>query len=117
MELLKLAVLCALCVLPVTLLRRKTPEQALLLTAAVLAAAAVSTAEASAWLPPSLHRSAQNRVTSAAAVTRSKTAMWAVSTPARANSAPISSISGAAAARHRASAAARTSYCKRWILI
>ena len=39
MELLKLAVLCALCVLPVTLLRRKTPEQALLLTAAVLTAA------------------------------------------------------------------------------
>lgn len=40
MELLKLAVLCALCVLPVTLLRRKTPEQALLLTAAVLAVVA-----------------------------------------------------------------------------
>ena len=37
MELLKLAALCAICVLPVALLRRKTPEQALLLTAAVLA--------------------------------------------------------------------------------
>lgn len=37
MELLKLGALCAVCVLPVTLLRRKTPEQALLLTAAILA--------------------------------------------------------------------------------
>ena len=37
MELLKLAVLCAVCVLPAALLRRKTPEQALLLTAAGLA--------------------------------------------------------------------------------
>ena len=37
MGLLKLAALCAICVLPVTLLRRKTPEQALLLTIAVLA--------------------------------------------------------------------------------
>ena len=37
MELLKLAALCAVCLLPVTLLRRKTPEQALLLTIAVLA--------------------------------------------------------------------------------
>ena len=37
MEVLKLAALCAVCVLPVTLLRRRTPEQALLLTAAVLA--------------------------------------------------------------------------------
>ena len=37
MEILKLAALCAVCVLPVVLLRRKTPEQALLLTAAVLA--------------------------------------------------------------------------------
>ena len=37
MELLKLAALCAICVLPVTLLRRKTPEQALLLTIAILA--------------------------------------------------------------------------------
>lgn len=40
MELLKLAALCAVCVLPVTLLRKKTPEQALLLTIAVLAVAA-----------------------------------------------------------------------------
>ncbi len=38
MELLKLAALCAVCVLPASLLRRKTPEQALLLTAAVLTA-------------------------------------------------------------------------------
>ena len=37
MELLKLAALCARCVLPVTLLRRKTPEQALMLTIAILA--------------------------------------------------------------------------------
>ena len=37
MEILKLAALCAVCVLPVVLLRRKTPEQALLLTAPVLA--------------------------------------------------------------------------------
>ena len=37
MGLLKLAALCAICVLPVALLRRKTPEQALLLTIAVLA--------------------------------------------------------------------------------
>ena len=36
MELLKLAALCAVCVLPMALLRKKTPEQALLLTAAVL---------------------------------------------------------------------------------
>ena len=38
MEMLKLAALCAVCVLPAALLRRKTPEQALLLTAAVLTA-------------------------------------------------------------------------------
>lgn len=38
MELMKLAALCAICVLPVALLRRRTPEQALLLTAAVLTA-------------------------------------------------------------------------------
>lgn len=37
MELLKLAGLCAACLTPVALLRKKTPEQALLLTAAVLA--------------------------------------------------------------------------------
>ena len=37
MGLLKLAALCAICVLPVALLRRKTPEQALLLTIAILA--------------------------------------------------------------------------------
>ena len=36
----KLAALCAVCVLPVALLRKKTPEQALLLTTAVLAAVA-----------------------------------------------------------------------------
>lgn len=40
MELLRLAALCAVCVLPVALLRKKTPEQALLLTIAVLAVAA-----------------------------------------------------------------------------
>ena len=39
MELLKLAVLCAVCLLPVTLLRKKTPEQALLLTITILAVA------------------------------------------------------------------------------
>lgn len=39
MELLKLTGLCVTCLLPVTLLRRKTPEQALLLTMAILAAA------------------------------------------------------------------------------
>ena len=37
MELLKLAGLCAACVLPVVVLRQKTPEQALLLTLAILA--------------------------------------------------------------------------------
>ena len=37
MELLRLAGLCAACLTPVVLLRKKTPEQALLLTAAVLA--------------------------------------------------------------------------------
>lgn len=37
MELLRLAGLCAACLTPVALLRKKTPEQALLLTAAVLA--------------------------------------------------------------------------------
>ena len=36
MELLKLAGLCVVCVLPVVLLRKRTPEQALLLTVAVL---------------------------------------------------------------------------------
>lgn len=41
MELLKLAALCAVCVLPVVLLRKKTPEQALLLTIAVLVMVAV----------------------------------------------------------------------------
>lgn len=40
MELLKLAALCAVCLLPVVLLRKQAPEQALLLTAAILAAAA-----------------------------------------------------------------------------
>ena len=39
MELLKLAALCVACLLPVTLLRKKTPEQALLLTIAILAVA------------------------------------------------------------------------------
>ena len=37
MDLLKLAVLCTVCLLPVTLLRQKTPEQALLLTVAIMA--------------------------------------------------------------------------------
>ena len=37
MELLKLAALCAVCLLPVTLLRKRTPEQALLLTVSILA--------------------------------------------------------------------------------
>ena len=36
MELLRLAGLCALCMLPVKLLRKTAPEQALLLTAAIL---------------------------------------------------------------------------------
>lgn len=40
MELLRLAALCAVCILPVALLRKKTPEQALLLTIAVLAVVA-----------------------------------------------------------------------------
>ena len=39
MELLKLAALCVACLLPVTLLRKKSPEQALLLTIAILAVA------------------------------------------------------------------------------
>lgn len=36
MELMKLALLCAACLLPVALLRKTNPEQALLLTAAIL---------------------------------------------------------------------------------
>ena len=40
MELLKLAALCAVCILPVVLLRKQTPEQALLLTIAILAVSA-----------------------------------------------------------------------------
>ena len=40
MELLKLAALCAVCLLPVVLLRKQTPEQALLLTIAILAVVA-----------------------------------------------------------------------------
>ncbi len=36
MELLKLAAFCAVCILPAALLRKHTPEQALLLTLAVL---------------------------------------------------------------------------------
>ena len=40
MELLKLAALCAVCILPVVLLRKQTPEQALLLTIVILAVAA-----------------------------------------------------------------------------
>ena len=39
MELMKLAALCAVCVLPVALLRKTAPEQALLLIIAVLAVA------------------------------------------------------------------------------
>ena len=39
MELLKLALLCVACLMPVILLRQKTPEQALLLTVAILAVA------------------------------------------------------------------------------
>lgn len=39
MELLKLAALCTVCILPVVLLRKQTPEQALLLTIAILAVA------------------------------------------------------------------------------
>ena len=40
MDLLKLAALCTVCILPVVLLRKQTPEQALLLTIAILAVAA-----------------------------------------------------------------------------
>ena len=40
MELLKLAALCAVCLLPVVLLRKQVPEQALLLTIAILAVTA-----------------------------------------------------------------------------
>ena len=39
MELIKLAALCAVCVLPVALLRKTAPEQALLLIIAILAVA------------------------------------------------------------------------------
>ena len=38
----RLAALCAVCMLPVALLRRTAPEQALLLTTAILAAALVT---------------------------------------------------------------------------
>ena len=82
MGLLKLAALCAICVLPVTLLRRKTPEQALLLTIAILA---VVLAECLAEVAPLLeelrglferagvetaHISVLLRTTAAALVTR-----------------------------------------------
>ena len=40
MELLKLAALCTVCLLPVVLLRGKNPEQALLLTLGIMLAAA-----------------------------------------------------------------------------
>ena len=50
MELLKLAALCVACLLPVALLRQKTPEQALLLTIAILAVAAAQCLRASAPL-------------------------------------------------------------------
>lgn len=50
MEVLKLAALCALCVLPVALLRQKTPEMALLLTIAVLLVAAARCLTAAAPL-------------------------------------------------------------------
>lgn len=50
MELLKLAALCAVCLLPVTLLRRKTPEHALLLTVAILAVVLVRCMQACAPL-------------------------------------------------------------------
>ena len=39
MDLVKLAALCVACLVPVLLLRKKTPEQALLLTIAILAVA------------------------------------------------------------------------------
>ena len=39
MELLKLAAFCAACLMPVTLLRKTVPEQALLLTSAIMAVA------------------------------------------------------------------------------
>ena len=41
MELLRLMALCVVCLLPVLLLKKKTPEQALLLTLAIVSAAAV----------------------------------------------------------------------------
>ncbi len=50
MELLKLAVLCAVCLLPVVLLRKNTPEQALLLTTAILAVALARCLQAGAPL-------------------------------------------------------------------
>lgn len=40
MELLRLTALCVMCLLPVLLLRKKTPEQAMLLTIAILAVVA-----------------------------------------------------------------------------
>ncbi len=82
MELLKLAVLCAVCVLPVSLLRKKTPEQALLLTAAVLAAVLAGCLAAAAPLVETLRALSERagiegtylgillRVTAAALVTR-----------------------------------------------
>jgi len=50
MELLKLAALCAVCILPVVLLRKQTPEQALLLTAAIVAVVLVRCLSAAAPL-------------------------------------------------------------------
>ena len=50
MDLLKLAVLCAACLTPVALLRKKTPEQALLLTAAIVAVVLVRCLSAAAPL-------------------------------------------------------------------
>ena len=50
MELLKLAGLCTACLRPVVLLRKNTPEQALLLTIAILAAALAGCLQAGAPL-------------------------------------------------------------------
>ncbi len=50
MELLRLAGLCTACLLPVVLLRKNTPEQALLLTIAILAAALAGCLQAGAPL-------------------------------------------------------------------
>ena len=82
MEILKLAGLCVVCLLPVVLLRRQSPEQALLLTLAVLLAVTARSLQTAAPLLEEIRALCQRagieplyvsvllRTTAAAVVTR-----------------------------------------------